>query len=156
MITVMVDKVICSKCGVGIGISDWPFCPHGATKTVMIERDEIPGGLTVENYGRDPITFYSHTERRKYMKAHGLTEKERFSPFPGTDKDPQGIPNPAGYVDPKTRENARVLLTRQRGETGDGVQAGTFRDLTVTTVSTGAELRRALGIPESESPPDEF
>lgn len=75
-------------------------------------RDEIPGGQTFENYGPHPITFYSHSERRAYMAAHGLREREKFAPMPGTDKDPQGIPNPKGYMDPKTLENAAILLSR--------------------------------------------
>lgn len=91
----------------------WPFCPHPPSAgAAAIERDEIPGGLTVENYGPNPITFYSHSERRAYMKAHGLNELEKFCPMPGTDKDPQGIPNPAGYLDPQTLENARILISR--------------------------------------------
>lgn len=75
-------------------------------------RDEIPGGLTVENYGRNPITFYSHSERRAYMAQHGLHERDKWSPMPGTNKDPQGIPNPAGYMDAKTLENAAILISR--------------------------------------------
>src|SRR5262245_3070567 len=54
-------------------------------------RDEIPGGIELENYGAKPMTFYSHSERRAYMEKAGLREKEKFAPFPGTDKDPAGI-----------------------------------------------------------------
>lgn len=80
--------------------------------TTAVFRDDIPGGLTVENYGPKPITFYSHTERRAYMARQGLYERETFAPMPGTDKDPQGIPNPKGYMDPQTLENARILVSR--------------------------------------------
>lgn len=75
----------------------------------MITRDEIPGGMWLENYGPEPVKVYSHTERRallntvQYDKTTGkpyvLTEKENFAPLPGTDKDAQGIPNPNGYRD---------------------------------------------------------
>lgn len=102
----------CSKCGHTMESGDYPFCPHGKAETSMIVSDGIPGGITLENYGPKPVTFYSHSERRRYMEAHGLREMERFSPTPGTDKDPAGIPNPAGYMDPYTRENARILLSR--------------------------------------------
>lgn len=110
------DGVICGKCGVLIVEGMWPFCPHPMREgAAMIERDEIPGGVTVENYGPHLITFYSHSERRAYMRAHHLTEKEKFCPMPGTDKDPQGIPNPKGYVDKQTLENGRILMLRAAG-----------------------------------------
>lgn len=92
-----------------------PSCHTNAkhlTRGTAIFRDEIPGGVTVENYGPNPITFYSHSERRRYMAAHGLQEREKFCPMPGTDRDPQGIPNPKGYMDPYTLESARILLSR--------------------------------------------
>lgn len=101
----------CEKCGQELRVGDFPFCPHGGTGR-MIVRDEIPGGVTLENYGPQPITFYSHSERRRYMKEHGLTERETFAPLPGTDVDPQGIPNPKGYVDQQTLANATELMLR--------------------------------------------
>lgn len=126
----------CEKCGVEIEFGMYPFCPHSRTSTVMITRDEIVGGLTVENYGPEPVTFYTHTERRKYMKEHGLSEKETFCPMPGTDKDPQGIPNPKGYLDPKTLDNARELVSRNgRTSSGfDAVGSGVLRNLTTQTI----------------------
>ena len=102
----------CGTCGVIIQGGMWPFCPHESAESVMITRDEIPGGITLENYGPRPVTFYSHTERRAYMATQGLVEKEKFCPMPGTDVDPQGIPNPAGYMDAQTMENGRILMSR--------------------------------------------
>jgi hypothetical protein len=127
------SATICEKCGETLTFESWPFCPHPVmtTKSVMITRDEIPGGIVLENYGPHPIRFDSHTERRKYMEAHGLREKERFSPLPGTDKDPQGIPNPAGYMDPYTLENARILLERA------GQKSVPFDPSSVMTVTSG-------------------
>jgi hypothetical protein len=78
----------------------------------FIETDSIPGGLVLENYGAHPIKVYSHTEREKVMASAGLELKEKFCPTPGTDIDPAGIPNPKGYMDPYTLENARILLSR--------------------------------------------
>lgn len=106
------ERTLCPKCNHYIEVGDWPFCPHGRTGNFTTFRDDIPGGMELENYGPVPIKFYSHSARRDYMKRHGLVEKEKFCPFPGTDKDPQGIPNPAGYMDAKTLENAKVLLSR--------------------------------------------
>lgn len=104
---------LCEKCNHYIQLGDFPFCPHEPTHA-MIVRDEIPGGMWLENYGPKPIKVHSHTERRQVMTERGLIEKDVFCPFPGTDKDPQGIPNPKGYVDAKTLENGAILLTRQR------------------------------------------
>lgn len=80
--------------------------------TVAVFRDGIPGGIVCENYGPNPIRFDSHSERREYMRTHALREKEKFSPLPGTDKDPQGIPNPAGYLDPYTLASGATLIAR--------------------------------------------
>lgn len=103
---------ICEKCGVEI-VNMWPFCPHPRLDHApAIQVDGIPGGMVVQNYGPEPIRFDSHSERRAYMKAHGLQEKETFCPTPGTDIDPAGIPNPKGYMDPKTLENATILISR--------------------------------------------
>jgi hypothetical protein len=125
---------ICEVCGIEILPNHWPFCPHPATKTSMIARDEIPGGVVVENYGPHPIRFDSHSERRAYMKVHGLQEKETFCPSPGTDKDPQGIPNPEGYVDDVTMENRKALFLR-----GNNKQANPEADETVTSGTMSPE-----------------
>lgn len=127
----MIDEsgnTCCDTCGQVLKLGQYPFCPH-EYGTHSAFRDEIPGGIVVENYGRHPIRFDSHSERRAYMKAHGLNEKENWAPFPGTDRDPMGIPNPAGYMDPYTMENARILIERQQLGGGpskdwDPVEAG--------------------------------
>jgi hypothetical protein len=119
---------ICEKCRKPILDGDWPFCPHPKAGSSMIQQDEIPGGVIVENYGPHPIRFDSHSERRAYMKAHGLQEKEKFCPSPGTDIDPQGIPNPAGYVDDMTMRNRAELFLR-----GNNRHVQESPDPTVTT-----------------------
>lgn len=106
-------EVCCDRCGVVLKVGDHPFCPHQSATTAIF-RDEIPGGVTVENYGPQPMTFYSHSERREYMRTHGLQEREKFSPKPGTDIDPAGIPNPKGYVDDYTRRAGEALILRQQ------------------------------------------
>lgn len=88
----------CPTCHVELQVGTWPWCPHGQSRLVAVP-DSIIGGITVDNYGPEPITFYSHAERRRYMAAQGLAERETWAPLPGTDTDPQGIPNPNGYRD---------------------------------------------------------
>lgn len=127
-------QTVCGRCHRIITTGMWPFCPHPQRDgPPMLSRDEIPGGITLENYGPQPITFYSHSERRTYMRAHGLQEKEKFCPMPGTDIDPQGIPNPKGYVDKQTLENGKALLLRaQKAEPEwDGVEAGVLKGIQV-------------------------
>jgi hypothetical protein len=89
-------------------------------------RDEIPGGITLENYGPKPMTFYTHSERRAYMASQGLHEMEKCCPFPGTDKDPQGIPNPKGYVDAYTLAAGAALICRNGAQEPefDGAASG--------------------------------
>lgn len=120
-------NVCCDSCGQILELGMHPFCPHGFGGPVAF-HDEIPGGLVVENYGPNPIRFDSHSERRRYMVTHGLHEKEKFSPLPGTDKDPQGIPNPKGFVDPQTLANGIALITRQQKVPEfDAVESGVMR-----------------------------
>jgi hypothetical protein len=116
MATICVD---CGKCQRQVG--DWPQCDHTRGNYTNF-RDEIPGGIVLENYGAKPIRFDSHSERRAYMDKHFLNEKEKFCPFPGTDKDPMGIPNPAGYMDKQTMENAKILICRAQGQKSDSVE----------------------------------
>lgn len=120
----------CETCGAELELGDWPFCPHGRKGSYTNFKDDIPGGVTVENYGPQELTFYSHSERRRYMAAHGLREREKFAPMPGTDKDPQGIPNPKGYMDPQTLENARILISRN-GKAAPAEEPLTFRSTAI-------------------------
>ena len=95
----------CPACG-GETERTWAKMPE----RVMITRDEIPGGVTLENYGHEPVTFYSHSERRAYMKAHGLQEMVRHVGVPGSDKSP--YTTSWATSDPYTLEQARLLLER--------------------------------------------
>lgn len=102
----------CEKCGHAIQLGEHPFCPHPPITGVHMAPDEIVGGVTLENWGPNPVTFYSYSEMRRYAVAHNIQIRETFAPAPGTDVDPAGIPNPKGYIDAKTLDNARVLLSR--------------------------------------------
>lgn len=139
--TVVYTKEGTSRCPSCVAAESYDINPATA-----IFRDEIPGGIICENYGPHPIRFDSHSERRRYMAAHGLREKEKFSPMPGTDKDPQGIPNPKGYVDPYTLAAAADLICRNgRKAAFDGVKSGVLRNLNVEVIADAEEMRKALG-----------
>lgn len=77
----------CERCGAEIVVGEWPFCPHGfAISGLQVRDDSIPGGETVENLGPQPITFYSKSEKRAYLKAHGIVEHVRHVGEQGSDK----------------------------------------------------------------------
>lgn len=131
------ETTTCEKCGVIITPGMWPFCPHPVAESAMIIGDEIPGGMVVENYGPHPIRFDSYSAMARYREAHGLQLLEKFCPAPGTDKDPQGIPNPMGYKDPYTLAQGAALIARNGGpaKEWDGVEAGVLRDIQVGTIT---------------------
>lgn len=137
-------NVVCDVCSRLLAIGDHPFCPHGRGMNSRM-HDGIPGGVICENYGPTPIRFDSHSERRKYMEAHGLREKEQFCPAPGTDIDPQGIPNPDGFKDAQTLANAAALICRNGQATAfDGVESGVLRNLTTEIVSDARRMSDAI------------
>lgn len=129
------ETTACEKCGVIITPGMWPFCPHSMREGAVANHgDEIPGGgITVENYGPHPIHFTHYSAMSEYRRVNGLELKEKFCPAPGTDLDPQGIPNPAGYMDKQTLANATELLCRngKREQEWDGQDAGVLRDVQV-------------------------
>ena len=83
----MDDVCTCDQCGKELQIGDWPLCPHGRPSLKVIQ-DSIPGGLTIENMGHEPVTVYSHSERRDLMRARGLKEQVRHVGARGSDKSP--------------------------------------------------------------------
>lgn len=80
----------CPSCGGMIEIGGWPWCPH-ASGMYNAQPDDIPGGETLENLGHNEITFYSRSEKRRWLKAHGIEEMVRHVPIPGTDKSPHTV-----------------------------------------------------------------
>lgn len=141
-------NVICEKCLKILMIGDFPFCRgdgQHSQQSAAITQDGIPGGIICENYGPHPIRFDSHSERRRYMESHGLREKETFCPTPGTDIDPQGIPNPAGFADPQTLANAAALICRNgQSSDFDAVESGVMRNLTAETVADAQRVHDAV------------
>jgi hypothetical protein len=67
-------------------VGDWPWCPHGKQGSPAVIDDSIPGGMTIENMGPEPLTFYSKSEWRREMKRRGLRPNVRHMTLPGTDK----------------------------------------------------------------------
>lgn len=140
-------SVYCERCGQLLSVGVFPFCPHDSVRTFNIKRDEYPGGITLENYGPQPVTFYTESERLGYMKRHDLQQTEKFAAFPGTDRDPSGIQNPRGYVDAQTLENARILISRNgQGspeKEWDPQEAGVLRNLSSETVEDAGRVKDA-------------
>lgn len=81
---------ICPKCQQEIALGAWPWCPH-ERGMFNAQADDIPGGLTLENVAHEPQTFYSHSEKRRYLKEHGLVEFVRHVPVPGSDRSPHTV-----------------------------------------------------------------
>jgi hypothetical protein len=114
--------------------------------------DAYPGGpITLENYGQQPVTFSCESERQAYMQKHELEQRERWCPFPGTDRDPAGVQNPEGYVDDVTLKNRAELFLRAHTAGGstdvsERAMGGTFRGpLThrdALAVATGTDVTR--------------
>lgn len=78
----------CEKCGVTIQVGDWPWCPHERGVNNVID-DTILGGEVNENVAHEPVTFYSKSEKRRYLKEHGLREFVRHVGEQGSDKNPR-------------------------------------------------------------------
>lgn len=74
-------------------------CPHcGAEMDKIwtggfpnVRDDSIPGGLTIENLAPTPQTFYSHSEKKLYLKMHGIREKVQHVGLQGSDKSPHTV-----------------------------------------------------------------
>ena len=148
--------MICERCGLELEVGDWPFCgkdnKHGRKGTFAYTnfRDEYPGGITLENYGAKPVTFYSESERRAYMAKQGLEQREKWAPFPGTDRDPMGVQDSRKYQDPYTLENGRILMLRAAGCKDDSVEgviggtySGSLTERDAVAVSEGDKVRQA-------------
>lgn len=83
------ETAICDACHQPLAVGDWPYCPHGRPLLPLRYRqDQVPGGLVIENLGPRPIRFDSHSEKRAYMRAHGIREFIQHVGVPGTDKSP--------------------------------------------------------------------
>jgi hypothetical protein len=76
----------CDRCGATIRVGEWPFCPHGFGVNNVVD-DTIIGGERNENVAHEPVTFYSKSEKRRYLREHNLQEFVRHVPRPD-DKRP--------------------------------------------------------------------
>ena len=78
----------CPKCGAELQIGDWPFCNgghgRGSNNVVDDSLDELN-----ENVGHEPVHFTSKSEKRRYLKEHGLEEFVRHVPHPRGKKENQ-------------------------------------------------------------------
>ena len=78
-------------------------------------QDDIPGGMTLENVGAEPVTVFSYSEMDRLLESRGLRRKEKWCPTPGTNRDPAGVQDSRKYMDPQTLENATTLILRAQG-----------------------------------------
>jgi hypothetical protein len=78
---------ICPSCGETLEVGSWPFCKGGHGKgTNNVVDDTIIGGEINENVAHHPVTFYSKSEKRRYLKEHNLQEFIRHTPRPDDRK----------------------------------------------------------------------
>ena len=81
----------CDRCGKVLQLGEWPFCggrhAHGfplvGLKQIGDEIDEWN-----ENVAHTPVHFTSRSERKRYLKDHGLVEMVRHVGQQGSDKSP--------------------------------------------------------------------
>ena len=99
-------RAICGVCQQSYTIGDWPFCPHGRGAAPVI-TDTIIGGQVIETLDHEEMTFYSQKAIRDAADARGLRIKDEWA----GPHDKQ-LTNWAAAIDPKTLENARILVTR--------------------------------------------
>ena len=73
-----------------------PPCPKCGEDTerlwigsaAAVQDDTIIGGMTIENLAPDPITFYSKSEYKRYLKEHGFINKVRHVGTQDGDRSP--------------------------------------------------------------------
>ncbi len=74
----------CPHCG-AVGRRPDPIAPQSAT----VFSDTLWGGpQMVENFGPVPIRVETKSQYRALCAAHGMRQKVRHVPIPGTDKSP--------------------------------------------------------------------
>jgi hypothetical protein len=71
------NSVTCEKCHKPLEVGDFPFCPHPHTDRVLVNGDDIPGGLEIKhgicNPDGTPKKYYSKSEIRKAAFEAGYT-----------------------------------------------------------------------------------
>lgn len=103
----------CERCGVELHLGDFPFCRRGpqdhARGVSVIIGDEMDH-LQV-NGTKTPIRFTSRQERKRWLNANDLVERDHHVPQPGKDSSPFTT-DWSRSTDPQTAENVRILLER--------------------------------------------
>jgi len=132
---------VCQACGqeflnVYLGAGQHPSCAicGGPTEylwrqSARVHGDDIPGGMTIENLGHQPETFYSWSDWRRRVKELKLVNKVEHKPVPGTDKSPHTQSwniGPAPGHDPFPsayggQPNRSIDAEERRAMTPDGV-----------------------------------
>ncbi len=84
-------STICEKCGKELQVGEFPFCggrnQHGFPLVGLKQLgDEIDEHLPDLAPDGSVVHFTSRSEKRRYLKEHGLMEFVRHQPLPGTDK----------------------------------------------------------------------
>jgi len=69
----------CDACGVELQVGDYPFCPHGRARGVVI-GDDVPGGFIAENGFAEPRLFYSKSAHAKALAAENCAVGARWVP----------------------------------------------------------------------------
>lgn len=79
----LANTITCSACGVeyGVGASPWCRDGHAGGRTASVVDDTIIGGFVQTTGTREPRVFYSHSERRAWLKANGFVEAGCHSPM---------------------------------------------------------------------------
>ena len=80
------SDTVCEKCGAKLQIGDWPFCYGGHGRGTNNVLDDTIDEWN-ENVGHVPVHFTSKTEKRRYLKEHGLEEFVRHVPHPRGKKE---------------------------------------------------------------------
>lgn len=74
-------------------VRELPACPECGAETFKLWRS-FPALIddtiseTIHNLGPQPITFTSRSEKRLYLKSHGIREQVRHIGVQGSDKNP--------------------------------------------------------------------
>ena len=111
------EALACPACGA----ASERFCDFGSGSANIV-RDEIPGGMLIENLTPEPIRVYHKSEKRRIMDALGVEEFVRHQPEQGTDKSKH---TQSWAVGVPLDEMERIALMLERVQVG----AESVRDL---------------------------
>lgn len=96
----------CPRCGAELHVGDFPFCPHGPTRSFAVIGDDVPGGFVVENGFDRPTRFDSHSAHEAALAANGCEIRAKWAGPNDT------IMTRWDTVTAQTLANAKDLVTR--------------------------------------------